>query len=90
MKKEITLKEAIDGVRGLFSVKPYNDHEDGESFMGIEDNGEVTFYFDKRQYLRDEVINRLVGYFSDKVITDGQCRIDNITLVWTTVHLEKR
>lgn len=90
MKKEITLQEAIDGIKGLFNVKTFEAHEDGESFVSLKENGEATFFFDKRQYWRDDVINRLVEYFNDKVIIDGQCRIDSITFVWTTVYLEKR
>lgn len=89
MKTNITLQEAIEGIKGLFNVKSYEAHGDGESFMTPKQNGEATFFFDKRQYWRGEVIERLTKYFEDKNITDGLCRIDAITLLWTTVHLEK-
>ena len=90
MKKEITLKEAIDGIKGLFDFAPFGQHDGHQSFYTEKEDGTATFFFDKNQYWRDEVIQRLVEYFNDKVIIDGQCRIDSITLVWTTVHLEKR
>ena len=89
MKTEITMKEAIDGILGLFEILPWEKREDEKSFYTVKD-GTASFFFDKRQYTRDEVISRLVTYFNDKTITDGQCRIDNMTLVWTTVHIEPR
>ena len=90
MKTEITMQEAIDGVVGLFDILPWEHRMDEKSFYAIKDDGVASFYFDKRQYTRDEVISRLVTYFNDKIITNGQCRIDNMTLVWTTVHIEPR
>lgn len=90
MKTEITMKEAIDGVFGLFDILPWENREDEKSFYTVKEDGTASFFFDKRQYMRDEVIERLVNYFNDKVITDGQCRIDAMTLVWTTVHIEPR
>lgn len=90
MKTEITMKEAIDGVVGLFDILPWDERVDEKSFYTVKEDGTASFFFDKRQYMRDEVISRLVNYFNDKVITDGQCRIDNMTLVWTTVHIEPR
>lgn len=90
MKKKITLQEAFDGIKGLFDLVPFGQHEGHKSFYTQKEDGTATFFFDKNQYWRDEVINRLAEYFSDKVIDGGQCRIDSITLVWTTVHLEKR
>ena len=90
MKTEITMKEAIDGILGLFEILPWENREDEKSFYTVKEDGTADFFFDKRQYMRDEVISRLVTYFNDKIITDGQCRIDEITFVWTTVHIEPR
>ena len=87
-KKEISLKGAIEGVKSLFELVPFNKRQDGKSFYSYGKDGSVTFYFDKRQYWRDEVISKLAAYFQDKYLIDGQCRIDSITLLWTTVHLE--
>lgn len=90
MKTEITMKEAVDGILGLFEILPWENREDEKSFYTAQEDGTASFFFDKRQYMRDEVISRLATYFDDKIITDGQCRIDNMTLVWTTVHIEPR
>ena len=90
MKTEITMKEAVDGILGLFKILPWENREDEKSFYTVKEDGTASFFFDKRQYTRDEVISRLATYFDDKIITDGQCRIDNMTLVWTTVHIEPR
>lgn len=90
MKTEITMKEATDGILGLFEILPWENREDEKSFYTVKEDGTASFFFDKRQYMRDEVISRLVTYFSDKVIVDGQCRIDAISLAWTTVHIEPR
>ena len=90
MKTEITMKEAIDGIIGLFEILPWEKREDEKSFYTVKEDGTASFFFDKRQYMRDEVIERLVNYFNNKIITNGQCRIDNMTLVWTTVHIEPR
>lgn len=90
MKTEITMKEAIDGILGLFEILPWDERVDEKSFYTVKEDGSANFFFDKRQYMRDEVIGRLVNYFNDKIIVDGQCRIDAITLAWTTVHIEPR
>ena len=45
------------------------------------------FFFDKRQYTRQEVVNKLGEYFKDKVIIGGCCRVDSITLLWTLVQI---
>lgn len=86
--KSITLQEATEAVKGLFDVSTYGNRQEGKSYF-IENSDGTTFYFDKRQYWRDEVIGKLSEYFNGKRIEGGQCRIDGITLLWTTVHLEK-
>ena len=86
--KEMTLKEAVEAVKELFDVCPFDERKEGKSFYISEKHGGVTFFFDKRQYWRGDIISKLSEYFQDKYITDGQCRIDNITLLWTNVYLE--
>lgn len=86
--KTITLQDAMEGVKSLFDVSAYGNRQEGKSYF-VENSFGTTFYFDKRQYLRDDVIAKLSEYFNDKYIEGGQCRIDGITLLWTTVHLEK-
>ena len=89
MKKEgITLKEAIERVKGLFEVTDFKNKEEGKSFFIEKEDGTTTFFFDKRQYMRYEVITKLIEFFDNVFITDGQCRITSITLLWTQVHLE--
>lgn len=86
--KEMTLKEAVEAVKELFNVCPFDKRKEGKSFYISEKHGGVTFFFDKRQYRRWDIISKLSEYFRDKYIIDGQCRIDNITLLWTNVYLE--
>lgn len=86
--KTITLKEATEGIKNLFEVNTYGNRRVGKSYF-VENSDGTTFYFDKRQYWRDEVIGKLSEYFDGKRIEGGQCRIDGITLLWTAVHLEK-
>ena len=86
--KTITLKEATEAVKSLFDVSAYGNRQEGKSYF-VENSNGTTFYFDKRQYWRNDVIAKLGEYFDGKRIEGGQCRIDGITLLWTTVHLEK-
>ena len=50
MKKEITLKEAIDGIKGLFDFVPFGQHDGHQSFYTEKEDGTATFFFDKNQY----------------------------------------
>ena len=86
--KEMTLKEAVEAVKELFDVCPFDKREKGKSFYISEKHGGATFFFDKRQYWRGDVISKLLEYLRDKYIVDGQCRIDNITILLTKVYLE--
>ena len=88
--EKITLSEAIEGVKKILPVKSFEEKEDGESFYIPKDNGECTFFYDKLQYTREDVVQQLCRYFENKSIEDGQCRIASMTLVWTTVYLEHR
>lgn len=88
--KNITKEEAVNGIKSLFELLPFDKKEDGKSFYGIGSAWKATFYFDKRQYMRDEVIDKLVEYFRGKNIIGGRCRISPITLLYTVVSIEDR
>ena len=53
-------------------------------------DGKGTFLIDKREFERFETIDKLQKYFANKVIINGQCRVDNITLLYTGFHIENR
>lgn len=89
MITDITLQEAIEGVKGLFCIGS-NPYADGESYMVRKACGGATFLFNKKQYERYEVVERIEKYFEDKNIVDGMCIIDPMTIVWTIVRLHKR
>lgn len=84
----MTREEAIKSIVDAFRLT--NEKQEGKSFYIKEDDDCATFYFDKREYLRDEVIRGLVRLLNDVNIVDGQCRIEPLTLVWTVAHIEKR
>ena len=64
--------------------------EDNASMLTERENDTATFMLDKRKYERGEVIEKLSEYFNGVSIIDGQCRIESITFVFTTVHIEER
>lgn len=88
--KNITKEEAVNGIKSLFELLPFDKKENGKSFYGVGSDWKATFYFDKRQYMRDEVIGKLVEYFRDKNILGGRCRISPIALLYTVVSIEDR
>lgn len=81
-------KEAIELIVSNFDIT--KEKRDEKSFYIEEDDSTASFFFDKRQYLRGEVVAKLVELFNGVNIIDGQCRIDPLTLLWTTVYIEKR
>lgn len=85
----ITKQQAVEIIKEAFDLKDSNNREDGKSFY-FQDGDKVTFFFDKRQYDRFTVINTLMECFKNKNIEQGQCRIENITLLWTVAHVEDR
>lgn len=87
---QITKQEVFDAITSMFEFAEYGKHEDGKSFYHKKNNDNVTFMFDKRQYPRFEVLQKLTEYFRDKNIINGQLRVDSITMVWTAVYLENR
>lgn len=76
-----TKEEVVSDLRAVFHIG-----EDG--CLSRENKG--CFLIDKREYEREDVISMLRKYFEDQVITDGQCRIDPITLLYTMFHIEDR
>lgn len=84
----MTREEAIKSIVDAFGLT--TEIQEGKSFYNQKDDDCAMFFFDKREFSRGEVISRLFALFKDVNIVDGQCRIDPLTLVWTTVHIEKR
>lgn len=90
MAINITKQEAIDKIVAEFNLPdPSQEREDGKSFYA-KDGDNADFFFDKRQYTRYEVIERLVNLFHGVNILEGQCSIDPITLLWTTARIGDR
>lgn len=90
MKMEhITKEQAAESIKKMFKLKAKVRILKGKSFFSEKD-GVTSFFFNKMQYEREEVINRLSNFFKDKVITGGQCRIEPLTILYTIVHIEDR
>ena len=85
----IIKEQAVGIIKEAFELDSFQERKEGKSFYG-EDSEDVSFFFDKRQYDRATVIEKLRECFKDKNIVEGQCRIDNITLLYTVVHIEPR
>lgn len=82
---EITKQQAIADLKKIFNTRSWKNREDSKSFA---DKGD--FFIDKRVCERYKVIALLREYFKDKTIKDGQCRVESMTLLWTTFHIEDR
>lgn len=76
-----TKEKVISDLRTMFHIS-----EDG--CLSRENKG--SFFIDKQEYEREDVISMLRKYFENLVIIDGQCRIDPITLMYTMFHIEDR
>ena len=76
-----TKEEVISDLKTVFHIG-----EDG--CLSRENKG--SFFINKREYEREDVISMLQKYFKNRVIIDGQCRIDPITLLYTMFHIEDR
>ena len=85
----ITKQQAVEIIKNAFELKEFSEREEGKSFYG-KDGETVSFVFDKRQYDRYTVIEKLKECFNGKNIEGGQCRIESMTLLWTIVHIENR
>ena len=84
----MTRREAIEAIKGMFETN--TGQEDNVSRLIENDNDTATFMLDKRKYERGEIIGKLSEFFKGVNITDGLCRIDGITFVFTTVKIEER
>lgn len=87
-KTTITRRQAIDDIKALFELTKEFDGADSGFREKPDDTAE--FFIFKGEKTRLEVIDKLQAYFCDKVIADGQCRIEGITFIFTTFHIEPR
>lgn len=85
--KALSKQETIEALKQLFD---YEAHKDTREVMVIEENGTASFMIDKRYMERYAVVDALQRFFTENYIEGGQCRIDNITLVWTTFYIDDR
>lgn len=90
MKTGITKEKAVDDIKNIFDLSINEKNKENIISFYSQVDGRTSFYIDKRKYNRMEVISILSEYFSDKYISEGQCRIENITLVYTVFHIEDR
>ena len=86
--KNITRREAIEAIKGIFETN--KGQEDNTSRLIENEDWTATFLLDKRKYERSEIIRQLTELFEGVVIIDGICRIEGVTLLFTTVKIEKR
>lgn len=87
--KNISLQQAVEDIKQIFDATPFDNKQEGKSFYVIIKDT-TTFFFDKKQYFRHFIIEKLYEYFNDKIIDDGQCRIEPLTVLYTVVHFEPR
>lgn len=85
--KALSKQETIEALKQLFD---YEAHKDSREVMVFEENGTASFMIEKRYMDRYAVVDTLQRFFADKYIEGGQCRVDNITLVWTTFYIDDR
>lgn len=86
-KTKVTRKEAIEQLKDLFDM---HGRDTSKGCVTDKENECATFMVDKRYKERYEVIGILQEYFADKVIENGQCRIEPLTMVHTAFHIEER
>ena len=85
MEQKLTKVEAVEGLKKLFD---YENNKENRNVMVSEKDGNTTFFVNKGYLERYDVIERLQDFFADKYIEDGQCRVDNITFIYTIFHIE--
>ncbi len=84
-KSRVLLTQVIEDLRKIFQTTTFEERVNGRSF---EFDG--NFFIDKREKSSKEVLILLSEYFKDKVVADGQCRVENITLLHTTFCIEHK
>lgn len=90
--EKITIEKATEVLKEMFGAvtqEEFQAKKEHVSWYSVNQDGEVTFYIDKQQHERDEVIDMLRKYFLGKRIENGYCSVSGITLVWTTFELKK-
>ena len=86
--KSLTKQETVEALKKVFD---YKAHQESREVMVTEkENGDATFMVEKCYMERYEVIEKLQEFFADKCIDGGQCRVDNVTFVWTAFYIEDR
>ena len=87
--KHITKQETVEALKELFD---YENNKESNNVIVVEEQsgGRTTFMVNKQYMERFEVIDKLQSFFADKVIDGGQCRINNITFVFTSFFIENR
>lgn len=87
--KYITKQETVEALKELFD---YENNKKSNNVIVVEEQsgGRITFMVNKQYMERFEVIDKLKEFFADKVIDDGQCRVDNITFMFTSFFIENR
>ena len=87
--KHLTKQETVEALKELFDYE--NNKESNNVIVVEEQSGDRTTFMVNKQYLeRFEVLDKLQEFFADKVIDGGQCRVDNITFVFTYFFVENR
>lgn len=87
--EKLTKQETVEALKELFD---YKNNKESKNVLVVEnkEEGRTTFMVNKQYMERLEVISKLQEFFSDKVIDNGQCRVDNITFVFTAFFIEDR
>lgn len=85
--KRFTKQETVEALKKLFD---YETNKENRAVVVSEKDGTTTFMVNKMYMERYEVITKLQQFFEDKVVENGQVRIEGITLVFTVFHVEDR
>ena len=87
--KHLTKQETVEALKELFD---YENNKENKNVLVVENKEEsrTTFMVNKQYMERFEVIDKLKDFFADKVVNEGQCRIENITFVYTIFFIEDR
>lgn len=87
--KHLTKQETVEALKELFD---YENNKESKNMLVVEnkEEGSTTFMVYKQYMERFEVIDKLREFFADKVIDGGQCRVDNITFLFTAFFIEDR
>ena len=81
-KQVVTREQVIKDLVELFGI-----NENTKSRIN-EENG--SFFIDKREFEREEVLEKLLTYFESKVLEDGyKCEVFPMTLVFTSFQIKK-